>query len=226
MNCPIQRSIVVSCITSHLPRHPELEGTRFNVICQPFWTDSGRTCNTWVPSFLGSAVAQIPAGSWLPARWLQNRTSLLGTSYSHKTHKTHGHIPDGAWGALSVPKAALIRAEPAFPGWRKAQLGSQNCSHLQSRAGLCLLPFVLPGKELCTHISAACWKSGSKLHSFSTGQNIPACACFNNCSNWEEQQRSLPWPRCVWMSKDGLFTNCCRGILVKRGNWLETVGTW
>lgn len=115
---------------------------------------------------------------------------------------------------LSVAKPALIRVQPAFPGWRKAQLGSQSWAHLQSRAGHCLLPFVHTGTDLQR------WKSGSKLSSLSRGQNIPACACFNNCSIWE---RSLPRPRCVWhvwLWKDGLFTNCYHGILVKRGNLL------
>lgn len=187
MNCPIQRSIVVSCITSHLPCHPELKGTCFTVICQPFWADPGCTCNVLVLSFL------VSAGNWLPAPWLPNRTSLLGTSSSHWNDS---QALDGVWWAgdicpwprlLSLGSSLHSQAEEK-PSW--AGRAVLICS--AEPGSVCSLPFVLPGKELCTHRhgSAACWKPGSKLPSLSRGQNIPACAGFNNCWN-ERSSREL-----------------------------------
>lgn len=112
-----------------------------------FWTDLGRTCNILVLSFLDSALSPNHSGELIASSVAPERNQLSGHELQPQKPQ-----PDPGWdvingGILSVAIPALIRVESAFPGWRKAQLGSRNCARLQCRAGRCLLPFVLPGKE-------------------------------------------------------------------------------
>lgn len=90
----IQRSVVVSCLTSHLPCHPQLKGTCLNAICQPSCTDLGRTCNILVLSFLDSALNPNHSGKLIASSAAPEWNQLAGHEYSHKNHS---HVLDGMW---------------------------------------------------------------------------------------------------------------------------------
>lgn len=154
MNCPIQRSIVVPCITSHLPCHPELKGTCFNVICQPFWADLGRTCNTLELSFLDSA------GNWLPAPWLPNRTSLLGTS---SRHKNHSQVLDGVWwaGDACAWPCLLSLGWVCIPRLQKSSAGQRGWAHCRAEPGTVCFPLCCQAKS-SAHTGTDLQRAGSQ----------------------------------------------------------------
>lgn len=77
VNCTIQRSIMVSCITSQLQCHLELKGACFNVICQPL-VNTFSTCNILIVSFLDLAFNPNNSGKLITSLVVSEWNQIAG----------------------------------------------------------------------------------------------------------------------------------------------------